>query len=177
MIKISRCLYTLLFAALLMTSSIASAAQEQDRAIPADHAYIKSGPALLQDPRLTPGVVRTTNAKEICAATFHTAPYRKTTQAVKNKAYLEYGVVRNKGICKGGCEVDHLIPLELGGLDDIKNLWPQPSLPAPGFHEKDKLENYLRAQVCAGKLDLTAAQTAIRTDWYAAYVKAGLKKP
>jgi 5-methylcytosine-specific restriction endonuclease McrA len=121
------------------------------------------------DPALSPGMYRTTNATEICASTFRTKLYRHTTQATKNQVYREYGVQPNKGRCKGGCEVDHIIPLELGGLDDIRNLWPQPSQPKPGFHEKDKLENYLRKQVCAGKMKLDGAQAWIRTDWYEAY--------
>jgi hypothetical protein len=132
--------------------------------------YAHHGKVLLPDSTVTPGVVRTTSAHEICMSTFRTGPFRNTTQSEKNKVYAEYGVTRNKGICAGGCEVDHLIPLELGGLDDIRDLWPQPSQPAPAFHEKDKLENYLHRQVCAGKMALTDAQAIIRTDWYAAYL-------
>jgi len=122
------------------------------------------------DPSLTPGVIRTSNAAEICATSFRTKPYRHTTQATKTQVYREYGLKPNEGYCQGGCEVDHLIPLELGGLDDIRNLWPQPSQPKPGFHEKDKLENYLHKQVCAGKMKLTYAQDVLRIDWYQAYV-------
>jgi hypothetical protein len=33
--------------------------------------------------------------------------------------------------------VDHLDPLELGGFNDIKNLWPEPVDPWPGSYEKD----------------------------------------
>jgi hypothetical protein len=123
------------------------------------------------NPQLTPGAVRTSNAAEICAASFRTGPYRHTTSATKQQVYKEYNIEPDKGWCTGGCEVDHLIPLELGGLDDIKDLWPQPSQPKPGFHEKDKLENYLHKQVCSGKMNLSDAQETIRTDWYSAYVK------
>ena len=31
--------------------------------------------------------------------------------------------------------------LELGGSNDIKNLWPEAALPTPGFHEKDAVED------------------------------------
>lgn len=134
-------------------------------------AYGHSGAVLLPNPAMTPGVVRTTDAKAICAASFRTAKYRHTTASTKKAVYREYGATPNKGICAGGCEVDHLIPLELGGADDIKNLWPQPSQPAPGFHEKDKLENYLHRQVCAGNMPLVQAQTALVVDWYKAYVQ------
>lgn len=133
--------------------------------------YRHEGPAFLPDPKVTPGAVRTTDAKEICADGFSTKKYRHTSEATKKKAYMEYSVEKNKGICAGGCEVDHLIPLELGGLDDVSDLWPQPSQPKPGFREKDKLENVLRAQVCAGQISLTDAQDAIRTNWYLAYLE------
>lgn len=130
--------------------------------------YGSHGTVLLPDSQVTPGAVRTTDSSEICAPGFSTKPYRKTTAAMKTQAYAEYGAVKKPGVC---CEVDHLIPLELGGLDDIKDLWPQPYTPTPGAHEKDKLENWLKRQVCAGKMKLTDAQEAIRTDWYAAYLQ------
>jgi hypothetical protein len=66
-------------------------------------------------------------------------------------------------------EVDHLISLELGGSNSIKNLWPEPYAGTWGARTKDKLENKLHALVCAGKLTLIAAQRAIKTDWVAAY--------
>lgn len=127
----------------------------------------------MPNPNLTPGVVRTTDSKEICAASFRTGPYRKTTTAMKKEVCAEYQIKNCPHA--GTMEIDHLIPLELGGLDDIKNLWPQLAKPAPGFHQKDKLENYLHKQVCAGNMTLADAQTSIRSDWYTAYKKAGLK--
>jgi hypothetical protein len=137
--------------------------------VPPVAKYGHHGAVLLPDPLVTPGIVRTTDSKEICAADFRTGPFRGTPP--RGKVYREYGVKPNTGICKGGCEVDHLIPLELGGLDDIKDLWPQPSQPKPGFHEKDLLENYLHKEVCGGKMALVDAQAVIRTDWYAAYLE------
>jgi hypothetical protein len=68
------------------------------------------------------------------------------------------------------CEVDHLISLELGGSNDIKNLWPEPYLPRPGARQKDVLENWLHKQVCSGKMPLSDAQRMIATDWYAPYL-------
>jgi hypothetical protein len=65
--------------------------------------------------------------------------------------------------------VDHLISLELGGSNDIKNLWPQPYYPRPGAHEKDVLENWLHRQVCVGNITIERAQQAIAQDWYTAY--------
>jgi hypothetical protein len=39
------------------------------------------------------------------------------------------------------CEMDHLIPLSLGGSNRQKNLWPQSEITEPwNAHVKDKLE-------------------------------------
>ncbi len=67
-------------------------------------------------------------------------------------------------------EEDHLISLELGGSpDDPKNLWPEPDAsPNP----KDKVENYLHAAICDGRIALHDAQVRIATDWTTA--EAGL---
>ena len=67
-------------------------------------------------------------------------------------------------------EEDHLISLELGGAPkDPRNLWPEPYKPPPGAKEKDTVENFLRREVCAGRLTLEEAQRRIATDWYAVY--------
>lgn len=151
----------LLIAALLALSTQASAQQA---------SYHHDGPAILPDDGVTPGVVRTSDASEICNPKFRTKPWRKTTQAMKNHVYAAYGVARNKGMCRGGCEVDHRLPLELGGLDDERNLWPQPSQPLPGFHQKDKLENALKKAVCKDhSMSLAEAQKMLLGDWYSAY--------
>jgi hypothetical protein len=53
-------------------------------------------------------------------------------------------------------EWDHLIPRELAGADTIANIWPQTDRPTD--QRKDRLENLLHRQVCAGQLALTEAQ-------------------
>ncbi len=71
-------------------------------------------------------------------------------------------------------EIDHLIPLCLGGSDDPSNLWPQPRRtiePVWNAEAKDRLERLLCDMVCDGQLDITTAQAAIAKDWIAAYHK------
>jgi hypothetical protein len=71
-------------------------------------------------------------------------------------------------------EIDHLIPLCLGGSDDFSNLWPQPRQtiePKWNAEAKDRLERRLCEMVCAGELDIGTAQEAIGKDWIAAYRK------
>jgi hypothetical protein len=80
--------------------------------------------------------------------------------------YAEYGIVERS---QGEYEVDHLVPLELGGSNDIANLWPESAAPPRGFHEKDVVENHLHDQVCGGSMSLLDAQRAIATNWIDVY--------
>jgi hypothetical protein len=67
-------------------------------------------------------------------------------------------------------ELDHFIPLELGGCPDcVTNLWPEAYDPSPGAKQKDWVENYLHRQVCSGNISLKEAQDAIRNDWVRVY--------
>lgn len=67
-------------------------------------------------------------------------------------------------------EEDHLVPLALGGHPtSLDNLRPQRWVGRWGAHKKDRLESYLHKMVCKDKITLVEAQTAIRTDWVAAY--------
>jgi hypothetical protein len=99
----------------------------------------------------------------------YSSSVRDVPTSEKNQVYAEYGITSHS---TGQYEVDHLVSLELGGSNDISNLWPEAAEPQPGFHQKDAVENYLHAQVCSGAMSLAAAQQLIATDWLSAY--AGL---
>jgi hypothetical protein len=73
-----------------------------------------------------------------------------------NRIYKRDGRTRVKGVC---CEVDHLISLELGGTNDLANLWTQPWAEAKA---KDQLEDTLYRQMCAGIISLSEAQRDVR---------------
>jgi len=118
---------------------------------------------------LTPGTVMSTNLTEICTSGY-SASVRDVSQATKDQVFIEYRLSPNQPT--GTFEVDHLIPLELGGSNDITNLWPEPASPKPGFHEKDVLENYYHKQVCAGKMKLQDAQQSMATNWFQGYLTA-----
>ena len=129
----------------------------------------------LPDPALTPGAVNASLTKQvICARGWSTKSVRSVSQAVKSEVYKRYGVRDHAGYCAGkeGCEVDHLISLEIGGSNDVTNLWPESYSTKPwNAHVKDKLENLLHKKVCQGAMTLEGAQAAIRTNWIEAYRK------
>jgi hypothetical protein len=85
---------------------------------------------------------------------------------MKREVYREYSVTLH---APGDYEVDHLIPLELGGSNSIKNLWPESHQTSPwNAQVKDRLEGKLHELVCSGQLDLKTAQQAIAGDWIGA---------
>jgi hypothetical protein len=88
---------------------------------------------------------------------------RRVSAEVHRLAFTEYGISYPQP--RGTYEVDHLIPLELGGDNTISNIWPEAAEPTPGFREKDRVENYLHRQVCSGAMSLADAQRQIASDW------------
>lgn len=122
---------------------------------------------LLPNPKLTPGATLPVRAIDVCRPGYAKAT-RAVPSAVKAEVFRRYGVTPRPG----EYEVDHLISLELGGSNAITNLWPQPYAGPMGAHQKDKLEDWLHREVCAGRMTLHAAQTAIRSDWTKAYARA-----
>jgi hypothetical protein len=93
---------------------------------------------------------------------------RDVPQSLKNQVFRQYGITHRQ---PREYEIDHLISLELGGSNCIRNLWPQSYRTTPlNAHVKDALENRLHALVCApGGLPLPVAQHAIANNWVAAY--------
>jgi len=66
-------------------------------------------------------------------------------------------------------EIDHIVPLELGGSNDIANLFPEPGSGPASYHLKDRLENQLHDLVCGGELSLAAARSGIAGNWEREY--------
>lgn len=129
----------------------------------------------LPNAKLTPGVVNPALTKAvICDTNWSTKSVRDVPARLKQRVYAAYHRRDHAGYCRGkeGCELDHLISLELGGANAFRNLWPQSySTKTWNAHVKDKLENRLHELVCAGKISLSVAQHSISTDWIAAYKK------
>lgn len=117
------------------------------------------------DTACSPGAVLTTDASIVCVSGY-TKKVRDVTTATKKKVFKEYGIAWST---HGNYEVDHIISLELGGSNDISNLFPESYLISNGARVKDTLENYLHSQVCSGAMSLTDAQKAISGDWTMVY--------
>jgi len=145
---------------------------------PGAYYHVAGTHILTPNPLISPGKSRTQDLSIICGHS--TKEYRHTSEATKMLVYRRYGVAPHLDVCadtiritKSGkkvtetCEIDHIIPLELGGADELENLWPQPYNPQNGFgaHAKDEVENFLHNEVCAGNISILEAQRLIVTSW------------
>jgi hypothetical protein len=127
------------------------------------------------DPSLTPGVVATTDIHELTNYTASCGTYsechRNTSQALKGKVLADYPD------CAKSHEIDHIVPLALGGADSQGNLWCQNGEGKWNYHDKDRLEALLVIKVKSGTMTPTDAQQEILKDWIAAYIKYFGSKP
>lgn len=120
---------------------------------------------ILPDLTLTSGTAYSNvTTKDVCSKGW-AKKHRKVTNAMRDAVFRQYQTPYEPG----RYEVDHLIPLELGGTNDISNLWPEAYEPRPGAHEKDEVENELHWRVCLGQMSLQEAQSVISQDWYTFY--------
>ena len=74
-------------------------------------------------------------------------------------------------------EWDHMIPISGGGApDDARNESLQSYVSQPfNAHVKDKVEDAIHAQVCAGTIKLADAQKCISSDWIACGIRLKVK--
>lgn len=125
------------------------------------------------DRQCSPGAYYSKLTKRvICAPSFRTGPIRNVPNSEKHAVEQEYGLAAKP--YGSTLEIDHIVSLELGGSNDIANLFPEKAtLPrhAPGFRIKDKLENKVHDLVCAGQIGLRSAQKQIAANWGALYKK------
>jgi hypothetical protein len=121
----------------------------------------------------TPGAKGKANDAQVCAADFE-ASAKPIAKWQRDQALERYG--KRPEDFTG--ELDHLIPLSLGGSNDPDNLWPLPANKDMGPEQKKELDVRLHQLVCDHTLKLKDAQDAIKKDWvkaYNQYVKGGPK--
>lgn len=124
---------------------------------------------LLPDAKLTPGVVDPRVTQRTIKTTIcrdgYTATVRNVSTAEKRQVMQRYGLPASE---LSKVEIDHYLSLEIGGSNDVRNLWPQYYEAASGqkdylgAREKDVVETHLHREVCAGTMTLDEAQDAIK---------------
>jgi hypothetical protein len=154
------------------------------------YAQVVNSDGSLPDPILTPGVISTSSWTDICTRSL--SKNRNVSAKTKEEVYRKYGMTShhdkwcNRTFTSGtdegkfaGCEVDHLLPLEDGGSNDIKSLWPQPyasDKKDPNLiwnaRMKDKLETRLHKLICKIKIsddEVKLLQLKIINNWIDLY--------
>ena len=132
----------------------------------------RAGSPILYPPTQTPGAIDVRITQETIYQTICVSGFTRTvrpawhiTEAIKRQRMVELGLPGKLS----DYELDHLIPLELGGCGDCQtNLWMERFRDAL---QKDQVERYLNREVCRGRLSLAEAQKLVAQDWYAIYLK------
>jgi hypothetical protein len=122
---------------------------------------------------LTPGATDPAVTQDNIQSTICVPGYTRTVrppESITHQLKLQIMEAYHAGGELRDYELDHFVPLELGGCPDcVSNLWPEPYGSNLGARKKDQVENYLHSEVCSGGMTLTQAQDAIRTDWVKVY--------
>lgn len=125
------------------------------------------GLPVVPDPTLTPGVIASTDQALVCAwgDESYSQQHRHTSATLKAQVREEY----HAASCG---EIDHRLPLSLGGADELGNLWCEPDGPW-GYKIKDRIEDAIWRMVCPGRtMTLAEAQEIfIGQDWRVAFCK------
>jgi hypothetical protein len=131
---------------------------------------------VLPDRRCSPGAIDPAVTQDDIQSTIcvsgYTSRVRNVPTSEKNAVYREYGITHHAPY---SYEVDHIVSLELGGSNNIANLYPEAYANPNGARIKDKLENHLHAVVCSGQVRLPEAQRAIAINWLRASAAYGLR--
>ena len=119
----------------------------------------------LPDPILTPGHVSDL-PMEVVMNPGYAAANRRVPGWIRVKVFSRYGIGRKEW---SFYDIDHLVPLSLGGTNELNNLWPHAWTSLFNPRKKAKLEGRLRLMVKRKRLQLKEAQQLLMTDWIAAY--------
>ena len=135
------------------------------RALPLVALLASTWPAMSSDLQINAAVTQETIATTICAPgwTKTVRPPARYTARIKIKLIRELEIPEE---LLGDFELDHRIPLALGGApSEERNLELQPWDEAG---ENDQIEACLSRAVCAGTIALDEARRRIWADWHAA---------
>jgi hypothetical protein len=102
---------------------------------------------IIPDPKPTPGDTFDVKLQDLCVPGY-AKKVRNVPAEMKRQVYREYGITSHG---PGDYEIDHLILLELGGSNSIKNLWPESNRTSPwNAQVKDRLEDKLHERFAVG---------------------------
>jgi len=125
---------------------------------------------LLPKRDITPGAVRSVALAELCQVTGDDDDLDPVVSVPVQKAvFSEYGISPEQS--RVNFQMDYLINPQLGGVNDVRNLWPQPYSSEWNARAKDELERHLHQMVCEHKIELADAQHEIAENWIDAYKK------
>ena len=127
------------------------------------------------DPACTPGAVNPTvtldflrggHFRAACSANRRLSGRDRAATS----AWYHLALPANNTGANQTCELDYLIPLELGGADSLENIWPLcgpagAPLAQRYFKQKILVNQYLVAQIQSGAMSLDRAQADIATNW------------
>ena len=128
----------------------------------------------LPDPDCTPGAINPTLTEAVLKdGAFRTSCVNDATpEKEKESTYKSYKIKKPAHNIHDTqvCELDHLVPLYLGGADTLDNIWPQcgpngAQLDERFFKQKDNVEMMLGLKVRHGEMSLAEAQRKIAEDW------------
>ena len=116
------------------------------------------------DPLITQGNIGTTICRPGYARSVR--PAHAVTEPIKRRLMD----VQHPGELMADYELDHLIPISLGGAPlDLRDLWLQPRRGRASAADKNALAYVLWRLVCEQRVPLRTAQEAMRLDWTKAY--------
>ncbi len=147
-------------------------------------------PGIYPDRKLTPGVVAMVTQEEVLRMGY-TVDARHVSDRTKWEVLMRYKLATGDyhtinqpqlSALLRQYEIDHFISLELGGANDIRNLWPEPYMVEVkgeklGARQKDVVETGLHRMMAKGILTLPQVQAIIRKDWVRAYHEMKMGKP
>jgi hypothetical protein len=113
----------------------------------------------------TPGKASRVSKDKVCSPDYASS-VKPISKWQASQALRTYGLREDSDR-----EVVRLIPASLGGTNDIENIWPIQDSKEWGAAQKKALDDKLTQMVCAGSIELKAAQDAIKRDWVEAYKK------
>jgi len=120
--------------------------------------------AQLPNNMYTPGKADKVDVKQLCAATFESS-VKPMADWQKSEALTRYGV--RPETFNG--DLEHLVPVSLGGTNDPDNLYPFHPQGEYTVEAKQHLAAKLHELVCDGKMSLKQAQDVFKKDWTKGY--------